>query len=186
MKITDFLEEKKEFKLASLLIIAAVIVAVVLLAKKGKKVEEIVLPEIVLESSKMMVTDQQLQLPLTEAEKQQIENVFAKEGVEMTVLKDVSGNYAHGTGWRHFDGEKFYHKVEAGGLSALEKGFFYEGWLVSDEGFFSTGRMAEIEGKGSLYYIVDENKADFQGVVVTIELEDGDLAPGQHILEGSF
>lgn len=156
------------------------------LSKREKRTEEVVAPEIVLESSKMIKDDQKLQLPMTEADKQAIEEVFVKEGVEMTALQDVAGGQARGTAWRHFDGEKFYQKLEAENLAPLEKGFYYEGWLVGDQGFFSIGRMAAEEGKGRLYYTAEEDKSGFRGVVVTLEPEDGDPAPAEHILEGSF
>jgi hypothetical protein len=104
----------------------------------------------------------------------------------MVVLKDVAGGQAVGTAWRQFEGEAFSHKIEANGLATLEKGFFYEGWLVGDESFFSTGRLGEVDGQGNLYYKTDEDKSEFRGVVITLESEDGDPAPAEHVLEGSF
>ena len=178
------MESKLNKQLVGFLVIIAVIIGGVWLSKQNK--EEEVLPEITLESSKQIESDVNLQLPMTEAEKEEIEEVFVVEGVEMTVLEDVTGGQAIGTAWRQFSDNKFFHKVEVSGLLALEKGFFYEGWLVGDEGFFSTGRIGEETGKGVLYYKTDEDKSDFRGVVITLESEDGDLAPAEHVLEGSF
>ncbi|MDZ7586835.1 MAG: anti-sigma factor, partial [Patescibacteria group bacterium] len=156
------------------------------LIMKGKKPEEKISPEITLESTKMMNNEANLVAPMTEAEKQTIEKTFLQEGAEMTMLKDVSGGQAVGTGWRHFDGTNFVLKVEVSNLAAVEKGFYYEGWLVSDKGFFSIGRMATMDGQGKLYYQTKEDKSEFRGVVVTLEPEDGILAPDKHIVEGSF
>jgi len=167
-------------------IVVLVIVLGVWLVKKNKTNEEEVKPEITLESSKQMGSEADLKMPMTDAEKKAVEESFKKEGSEITSLTDVSGGEASGTAFRMFDGEKFYHKVEAKGLSSLEKGFFYEEWLVGEAGFFSTGRMMVINGEGSLYYVADEDKSDFRGVVVTLESEDGDPTPGSHVLEGSF
>lgn len=178
------MESKLNKQLVGFLVIIAVIIGGVWLSKQNK--EEEVLPEITLESSKQIESDVNLQLPMTEAEKEEIEEVFVVEGVEMTVLEDVTGGQAIGTAWRQFSDNKFFHKVEVSGLLALEKGFFYEGWLVGDEGFFSTGRIGEETGKGVLYYKTDEDKSDFRGVVITLESEDGDSAPAEHVLEGSF
>jgi len=178
------MESKLNKQLVGFLVIIAVIIGGVWLSKQNK--EEEVLPEITLESSKQIESDVNLQLPMTEAEKEEIEEVFVVEGVEMTVLEDVTGGQAIGTAWRQFSNDKFFHKVEVSGLLALEKGFFYEGWLVGDEGFFSTGRIGEETGKGVLYYKTDEDKSDFRGVVITLESEDGDSAPAEHVLEGSF
>jgi len=178
------MENRLNKQLVGFLVIIAVIIGGVWLSKQNK--EEEVLPEITLESSKQIESDVNLQLPMTEAEKEEIEEVFVVEGVEMTVLEDVTGGQAIGTAWRQFSDNKFFHKVEVSGLLALEKGFFYEGWLVGDEGFFSTGRIGEETGKGVLYYKTDEDKSDFRGVVITLESEDGDSAPAEHVLEGSF
>ncbi len=178
------MESKLNKQLVGFLVIIAVIIGGVWLSKQDKKEE--VLPEITLESSKQIESDVNLQLPMTEAEKEEIEEVFVVEGVEMTVLEDVTGGQAIGTAWRQFSNDKFFHKVEVSGLLALEKGFFYEGWLVGDEGFFSTGRIGEEIGKGVLYYKTDDDKSDFRGVVITLEPEDGDSTPAEHVLEGSF
>lgn len=165
-------------------VVLTIIIEGIWLINKNKQVEEEIVPEIVLEES-MMMTDQP-QEAMTEEEKAQIEAVFSAQGAEMTLLSDVTGGGAVGTAWREFDDINFYHKVEATGLPALEKGFFYEGWLVGGEGFFSTGRMAVVEGAGSLYYKSDQDQSDFAGAVITLEPEDGDPAPDKHVLEGSF
>jgi hypothetical protein len=174
------MENKLTKQVMGVLVIIAVVIGGVWLTKRGK-IEDEVVPEIVLEPTKRI--EAELQLPMTEAEKQEIEEKFASEGVEMTVLKDVTGGQAVGTAWRQYDDEEFSHKVETSGLAALEKGFYYEAWLVGDEGFFSTGRIGEI---GTLYYKAEEDKSEFVGVVVTLEPEDGDSAPAEHVLEGSF
>ena len=170
--------------------VTAIILAFILvgggfwLVNKNKPKEETVSPEITLEPSEQMT--QPLQPVMSEAEKQAIEDAFAKEGVEMTLLKDVAGGQAVGTAWRHYDGTKFYHKVDANNLPGLEKGFYYEGWLVGEAGFFSTGRVAVVSGRGELYYTSGEDKSAFRGTVITLEPEDGNEAPAKHILEGSF
>ena len=173
-------------KIAAAVVVGVLVVGGIWWMSKKPKVEEEIKPEIILESSKMIESDVGLQMPMAEAEKQAIEETFVKEGAEMTVLKDVSGGQGVGTAWRHWDGSKFYHKAQADNLPALEKGFFYEGWLVGEAGFFSTGRMAVVSGKGSLYYTTGEDKTEFGGVVITLEAEDGDPKPDKHILEGNF
>ena len=153
--------------------------------KRNKKPEEKISPEITLESSKMITDQGKLKPEMTEAEKQAIDNAFKEKGAEMTMLKDVSGGQAVGTAWRQFD-KKFYFKIEVNRLPALEKGFYYEGWLVGEPGFFSLGRMAAEAGVGKLYYSSNQDKSQFKGVVVTLEPEDGNPAPDKHILEGNF
>jgi len=174
------MENKLTKQVMGVLVIIAVVIGGVWLTKRGKTEDEVA-PEIVLEPAKRI--EAELRLPMTEIEKQEIEEKFASEGVEMIVLKDVTGGQAVGTAWRQYDEEEFSHKVEASNLPSLEKGFYYEAWLVGDEGFFSTGRMVET---GTLYYKAGEDKSEFAGVVVTLEPEDGNPAPAEHVLEGSF
>ncbi|MBU1322943.1 hypothetical protein KKE48_05940, partial [Patescibacteria group bacterium] len=88
-------------------IVVLLIIGGIGLIKNSKKPEEKIIPEITLESTKMMTSEADLAAPMTEAEKQAIEKTFAQEGAEMTMLKDVSGGQAVGTGWRHFDGTNF-------------------------------------------------------------------------------
>jgi len=170
--------------------VTAIILAFILvgggfwLYRKNQPNQEMVSPEITLEPTHQITTE--LVTPMSETEKQVIEDVFAKEGVEMTLLKDVAGGQAVGTAWRQYDGLKFYHKIDANNLTEPEKGFFYEGWLVGEAGFFSTGRLGIVDGRGKLYFAADEDKTGFRGAVVTLEPEDGNEAPDKHILEGSF
>lgn len=154
------------------------------LINRNKQKEEVVSPEITLEPSEQLAPE--LVPSMSQVEKQAIDDAFAKEGAEMTLLKDVSGGQAVGTAWRQYDSTKFYHKIDLSNLTAPDKGFFYEGWLVGESGFFSTGRLAVVSGRGMLYYTVAEDKTDFRGVVVTLEEEDGNPAPGKHVLEANF
>ncbi len=169
---------------AVILIAVAVLAGALVIQRARKSPEPSISPEITLEPSQQIT--EPLQEPMSEAEKKAIDDKFAKEGAEMTVLKDVSGGQAVGTAWRLFDGSKFYHKIEATNLAGVDKGYYYEGWLVGDNGFFSTGRMSLEGTKAYLYFTSDEDKSAFRGVVVSLETEDGNPAPGKHILEGSF
>ena len=68
------------------------------------KVEETVEPEIVLEPTMQIKNNESLEMPMTEAEKKEIEEAFFKEGMEMTVLNDVVEGQAVGTAWRQYSG----------------------------------------------------------------------------------
>ena len=151
---------------------------------QGQQGKETVAPEMTLERSKMMESEVDLEAPMSESQKQKIEAEL-ESAAETAVLDDVSGGQATGTAWRKFS-DNFYHQVETTGLPSLEKGFFYEGWLVGEAVFFSTGRVWLEGDLGVLYYTADEDKTDFESVVITLEPEDGDPGPADHVLEGSF
>lgn len=154
------------------------------LTKRQPKTEELVSPEITLEPAKQIKAN--LVPPMSEQEKKAIDDIFTNEGAEMTMLKDVSGGQAVGTAWRHQGEKKFALKMEVSRLMSLDKGFYYEAWLVGDAGFFSIGRVGEISGSGKVYYQTEEDKSQYRGLVITKEPEDGEAAPSQHVLEGSF
>jgi len=172
--------------------LVVVILVVIGMWWASRQSKEEVSREIVLEPTMML--EEELVEAMTEAEKAAIETQVTGSGSEQVSLADVTGGQVSGIAWRRYEAEavgdetaKFYHKVEATGLPALEKGFFYEGWLVGEAGFFSTGRMAVFpDGTGILYYKALEDKSDFSSVLITLEPEDGDPAPAAHVIEGRF
>lgn len=120
--------------------------------------------------------------------KEEIDGALSGQDVASISLKDVSGGQASGQAKRAFSDGKFYHKVEASNLKSLEKGFYYEGWLMNSQDLYiSTGRMeADAFSNGQLYYLSSTDKSEYSKVVVTLEPEDGNPEPTQHILEGEF
>ncbi len=106
------------------------------------------------------------------------------EGVEKTTLADVTGGAGTGMATRRFEDNLFEHTVMAA-LPEPGTGKFYEGWLVSDGQFFSTGKLEEMKGGWYLEFSADKDYSDYNRVVVTLEEKD-DSQPEKHLLEGSF
>jgi len=101
-------------------------------------------------------------------------------------LLDVTGGNASGKATMFEEVGIFYLNVEMSDLPDPEKGFFYEGWLVGPEGVVSTG---ETEKDGELTknsFTSSRNYTDATQYVLTIEPDDGDPAPADHVLEGNF
>ncbi|MFT7184125.1 MAG: hypothetical protein ACI9QC_000456 [Oceanicoccus sp.] len=70
-------------------------------------------------------------------------------------------------------------------LAPLEEGFFYEGWLVRTEGelsVISTGAITD----NMNFYVSEIDLSDHTKYILTLEPDDGDPAPADHVLEGSF
>ena len=69
-------------------------------------------------------------------------------------------------------------------------GYFYEGWLVRSKpfDFFSTGAMIQHADDLKWYLLWEDNKdvRDYKKVVITLEPDDRDPAPAEHVLEGMF
>lgn len=120
--------------------------------------------------------------------REEIDGVLSNQDIEGTTLEDVSDGQMTGEAKRAFSDGKFYHKVEASGLRNLEKGFYYEGWLMELDGsYISTGRMeTDAFGNGKLYYMASSDKSEYSKVIVTLEPEDGNSQPAEHLLEGEF
>jgi hypothetical protein len=109
---------------------------------------------------------------------------------ENTNLVAVGGYDGTGLATRSFDGKVFKHTVEAE-ISDPGEGKFYEGWLVTQSpslSFFSTGKMEKEGDNYVLTYQDDEDKSDFNEVVITEETESQGLDgnPEAHVLEGEF
>ncbi len=81
------------------------------------------------------------------------------------------------------------HTVEAT-IQQPAEGKFYEGWLVGNGGFISTGKLdGGLNDYWSLEFeSVDKDLAGYSQVVITEETEaDGlDNKPETHVLEGNF
>jgi len=110
--------------------------------------------------------------------------------VDQIVLSDVSGGSGAGTATRQIE-DGFFRHVAQGYMPVPREGYFYEGWLVrqSPFDFFSTGNMVQNEsGEWVLEWFGEfgQDYADYPGVVITLEPDDGNPDPADHILEGEF
>ena len=159
---------------------------------KNRKVEpeSTPLPEeiIVQEEGAVKKTDEGEQV-LSEEEirqlKEEVDGVLSTGG-KTASLNDIVDTGARGEVKTAFSDGKFYCKMTAAGLKAVEKGYYYEGWLKNEDDL-SIGRMeVNLFGEGVLYYTASIDRSDYGKVVLTLEPEDGNEEPGEKILEGNF
>lgn len=129
----------------------------------------------------------QNQEPQTEEERLNTGPVKQPPQEEFILLKDVTGGSSEGDGYRTKQGSTFIHKVAAD-LPPLTGSDFYEGWLVipGTTTFISTGEMVLDRGRWVLDFESETDYTDYSLVVITVEPDDGDPAPADHILEGEF
>jgi hypothetical protein len=86
-----------------------------------------------------------------------------------------------------FTDGQYIQKVTVSGLPSLNKGSYYEVWIQSEDGTkTSLGRIEMSGTNGTLYYSASEDKTNLNTVVVTREVEDGNLEMGEVVLKGSF
>ncbi len=116
-------------------------------------------------------------------------NVAISEGALETLLEPVVGTHGSGTATSEIADGRFQH-VAVATLPEPPEGYFYEGWLIRSRpfDFFSTGRFIQHADDLKWYLVWDgpEDKRDFKKVIVTLEPDDGDEAPSEHVLEGAF
>jgi len=86
--------------------------------------------------------------------------------------------------------ENYHLNVDFRDLPDLTDEFFYEGWAVrkgDNLSVISTGELEkEDEGVYTNVYMNSEDLSDHLFYVLTIEPDDGDPAPAEHVLEGTF
>lgn len=64
--------------------------------------------------------------------------------------------------------------------------FFYEGWLVCDGKPYTTNALELNDGRYENIFVSTEVPTDCQKYVLTIEPDDNDPAPADHVMDGVF
>jgi hypothetical protein len=135
---------------------------------------------------------------MTSVEPTEVENMTSTptdKPFEFTIsgnLSDVTGGDASGFAEAGFNVENEMYLLSMIGqnLPDLEPGYFYEGWIVrrgSNMSVISTGEL-EMEAPGTYTNVFStmQNLTDHDFYVLTLEPDDGDPAPADHILDGEL
>ncbi|MBT7309426.1 MAG: hypothetical protein HN846_01760 [Candidatus Pacebacteria bacterium] len=104
-------------------------------------------------------------------------------------LKDVSGGKSTGVAKSNFEDGSYSLVATFENLPEPTGTDFYEGWIVRQGDNFnviSTGAAAVINGQYRNEYGLDQDLTDHSFYVLTLEPDDGDPAPADHILEGTM
>lgn len=104
-----------------------------------------------------------------------------------TVLGINTGGLASGVAKFAYD-EKFYMEAEFSNLPEPTGTDFYEGWLVRKDpfDFISTGVVEMVDGVYTNTYSSTTDYTDHDFYVLTIEPDDGDPGPADHVVEGTL
>lgn len=101
-------------------------------------------------------------------------------------LTGVNGTAANGVAQSHyFDDGRYLHTLQLN-IEPAQDGYFYEGWIVKGSDVVSTGHLSNSFGdtRHGLRFEADADYRDYLKVVVTLEPDDGNPAPAQHVAEG--
>lgn len=104
-------------------------------------------------------------------------------------LADVTGGGSFGLARSHVDRQTYTLFAQMGGLPPLNEGTFYEGWLIKrgDElQVIDLGKALIVDDKLYSIYTAEEDLSTYNFFVLTLEQEDGNAAPGEHVLEGTL
>ena len=103
-------------------------------------------------------------------------------------LVDVTGGQAAGVAQAGFIAGEYNLLAEFDQLPELQGTDFYEGWVVRQQpfDFISTGKLIK-QGENDVNIYSDlRDLTDYNFYVLTLEPDDGDPAPAEHILEGTM
>lgn len=104
-------------------------------------------------------------------------------------LADVTGGGGYGIAHAMFKNGSFTLIAQMGSLPEPPSESYYEGWLVRRKGalaVLSLGRAVETQDGNALIYLTSTDLSDHDFFVLTLESDDGNQAPAQHILEGTL
>jgi len=105
-------------------------------------------------------------------------------------LIDVSGGQSSGLAQAMLSKRINVVHVEFDNLPEIENDYFYEGWLVRKEPFYfvSTGELTLEQDSNLLVNDFKSSKdlREYKFYVLTLEPDDGDPTPADHILEGTL
>jgi hypothetical protein len=102
-------------------------------------------------------------------------------------LADVTGGGSFGLAHTVFEAGRFTLIAKLGGLPDPAEGYFYEGWLVkrgNNLSVISTGPAVKNDDWYVNVVVSSVDLSDHDFYVLTLEPDDGDPAPAEHILEG--
>ncbi|MFH1508835.1 MAG: anti-sigma factor [bacterium] len=122
---------------------------------------------------------------MTDEDKDEMDEIeYDYEGT----LEDVSDSNATGFVKADFTNNTYMLLATFENLPDLEEGYFYEGWVVRNSplSVVSTGKVEKKDDVYTNMYSSAQGLIDHKFYVLTLEPDDGDLAPADHILEGNL
>ena len=105
-----------------------------------------------------------------------------------TIRGVMTAGNASGVARSMFYDDTYYLLATFANLPAPQNGDFYEGWLVRKDpfDFISTGPVTTIDGAVVNGYVSNQDLTDHNFYVLTLEPDDGNPAPADHIVAGTM
>lgn len=112
-----------------------------------------------------------------------------KTGWKAAALADVTGGGSFGLAHTTVENGVYTLFVSMGNLPELRDGYFYEGWIVRRGDEMSVVSTGHAKPNGDAFVNVFTSRTDLLDhtfFVLTLESDDNNPAPSEHILEGRF
>ncbi|MBT5808281.1 anti-sigma factor [Candidatus Uhrbacteria bacterium] len=109
------------------------------------------------------------------------------KGWSSAALADVTAGQSFGLAYSSYENGKYTLIAKMGNLPLPGEGYFYEGWIVRRGNEMSVVSTGVVSLKADQYvntFSVYQDLSDHDFYVLTLEPDDGDPAPAEHILEG--
>jgi hypothetical protein len=129
-----------------------------------------------------------IQFPLPVGGKVEYDNHGEETQFAYGAITEVGDFRANGIAQAHmFEDGYFLHTITLN-IEPAADGYFYEGWLIKGPSVISVGHLSNYFGdsRHSLRFDANEDYTGYTKVVITLEPDDGDPAPADHIAEGTL
>lgn len=148
-------------------------------ATEDEATTEEMMKDKVTEDAMMMEMDEEMEKSMMMEEK------FDYQGT----LEDVTGGNSSGTAMAKYADGSYKLVATFENLPEPKEDYFYEGWVVrkgANMSVISTGALEKVDGEYINTYMSEQDLTDHTFYVLTIEPDDGDPAPADHVVEGTM
>ncbi len=111
------------------------------------------------------------------------------DGWKSAALADVTGGGSFGLAFSTTESGGYALLAKMGNLPIPQQGYRYEGWLVrrgSELSVIPLGPATQIEEQFVQVFLTQEDISDHDFYVLTLEPDDENPTPAEHILEGTL
>lgn len=131
---------------------------------------------------------EQIQYPMPHNGKVEYAGHGNEEWFAYGALTGVEDFNANGVAQSHYFVDGRYLHTANLNIEPAPDGYFYEGWLVKGPSVISAGHLSNPFGdvRHSLRFEADKDYRDHLSVIITLEPDDGNPAPAQHVAEGKL
>ena len=129
---------------------------------------------------------QQIQFPMPQGGVVEYDDHGTETWFAYGALTGIDGIPASGVAQGHYFEDGYYvHTVQLN-IEPAPEGYFYEGWIIKGESVISTGHLSNNFGdvRHNLRFDASQDYTEHMKVVVTLEPDDGNPTPAQHVAEG--